>query len=116
MHDYSCFKRGVVNTQEGVKTMNLLRKFSIGYCCRQVMLYLVVCCLLVVCYMVFSISPSATEAGPKGKALGHGKPHGNPHGQRPGQREKRSVTESLTVIRMEVVLLFALMVGLTRWG
>lgn len=59
--------------------MNLLRRFSIRDCFRQVMLYLVVCCLLVVCYKVFSISPSAIQAGPKGKALGHGKPHGNPH-------------------------------------
>jgi len=59
--------------------MNLLRRFSIRYCFRQVMLYLAVCCLLVVCCMIFSISPSAIQAGPKGKGLALGHAHGNPH-------------------------------------
>ncbi|UCF43044.1 MAG: hypothetical protein JSV99_10760 [Planctomycetota bacterium] len=59
--------------------MNLLRRFSIRDCFRQVMLYLAVCCLLVVCCMVFSISPSAIQAGPKGKGLALGHAHGNPH-------------------------------------
>jgi hypothetical protein len=65
--------------------MNLFRRFFTRDCFRQVMFNIGVLCLVVVCYKVFSISPSATQAGPKGQglALGHANGNGpqiNPHG------------------------------------
>ncbi len=73
-----CFEKGVFSTK-GVKGMNLFRRFFTRDCFRQVMFNMGVLCLLVVCYKVFSISPSATQAGPKGQGLALGHAYGNPH-------------------------------------
>ncbi len=64
--------------------MKLLKTFSKRYCFQIVASYLVVCCLFVmVCYLFYSMSPSATLAGQNGKAFGHGKFHGNPYSNLP---------------------------------